>query len=254
MDLEALFQFSHLVLTFKVVLKVLDPSFEIEDPYSPHIQACRCNSHSDRCHFDMTAYVASDGHSGNVCDNCQHNTEGQHCDHRRPFFYRDPPQGHLGSLHVHWFSLQEEPKNDSTYPWNMFFCDGGGQIYFLNHVSEIWSRDLGDISEQSLLTACECDPNGTISGGICVSHSDPDLESVAGQCLCKENVEGAKCDRCKPNHYGLSATDPLGCQPCNGNPLGSLPVLTCDADTGQCLSRSFAAGPRCEECPVCIVL
>lgn len=58
--------------------------------------------------------------------------------------------------------------------------------------------------------ACECDPDGTISGGLCVSHSDPDLGSVTGGSLCEENVEGAKCDRCKPNHYGLSAADPLG--------------------------------------------
>ena len=64
----------------------------------------------------------------------------------------------------------------------------------------------------SVSPACECDTDGTISGGLCVSHSDPDLGSVAGQCLCKENVEGAKCDRCKTNHYGLSVTDPLGCQ------------------------------------------
>lgn len=60
--------------------------------------------------------------------------------------------------------------------------------------------------------ACECDPDGTILGGICVNHSDPALELVAGHCLCKENVEGAKCDQCKPNYYGLSATDPMGCQ------------------------------------------
>lgn len=64
----------------------------------------------------------------------------------------------------------------------------------------------------SVSPACECDPDGTASGGICVSHSDPALGSVAGQCLCKENVVGAKCDQCKPNHYGLSAADPVGCQ------------------------------------------
>lgn len=64
----------------------------------------------------------------------------------------------------------------------------------------------------SVFPACECDPDGTISGGICESPSDPALGSVAGQCLCKENVQGAKCDQCKPNHYGLSSTDPLGCQ------------------------------------------
>lgn len=64
----------------------------------------------------------------------------------------------------------------------------------------------------SVFPACECDPDGTISGGICESPSDPALGSVAGQCLCKENVQGAKCDQCKPNHYGLSSADPLGCQ------------------------------------------
>ncbi|XP_021791861.2 laminin subunit beta-4 [Papio anubis] len=162
-------------------------------------RSCSCNSHSSRCHFDMTMYLASGGLSGGVCEDCQHNTEGQHCDRCRPLFYRDP---------------------------------------------------LKTISDPYACIPCECDPDGTISGGICVSHSDPALGSVAGQCLCKENVEGAKCDQCKPNHYGLSATDPLGCQPCDCNSLGSLPLLTCDVDTGQCLCLSYVTGAHCEECTV----
>ncbi|XP_040328880.1 laminin subunit beta-4 [Herpailurus yagouaroundi] len=162
-------------------------------------RACRCNGHSDRCHFDMTAYLASGGRSGGVCEDCQHHTEGQHCDRCRPLFYRDP---------------------------------------------------LRAMSDPYACIPCECDPDGTLSGGICVSHSDPALGSVAGQCLCKENVEGAKCDQCKPNHHGLSAADPLGCQPCNCNPLGSLPLSACDVETGQCACQSFATGPHCEECTV----
>ncbi|KAB0376143.1 hypothetical protein FD755_012786 [Muntiacus reevesi] len=154
-------------------------------------QACHSNGHSDHCHFDMTAYLASGGRSGGVCDDCQHSTEGQHCDRCRPLFYRDP---------------------------------------------------LKAILDPYACIPCECDPDGTISGGLCVSHSDPDLGSVTGRCLCKENVEGAKCDRCKPNHYGLSAADPLGCQSCDCHPLGRLPLLPCDVDTGQCLCQSFAAG------------
>ncbi|XP_037374552.1 laminin subunit beta-4 [Talpa occidentalis] len=162
-------------------------------------RACHCNSHSDRCHFDMTVYLASGGLSGGVCEDCQHNTEGQHCDRCSPLFYRNP---------------------------------------------------LKAISDPYACLPCECDPDGSISGGICVSHSDPAVGSVAGQCLCKENVEGAKCDQCKPNHYGLSASDPLGCQPCNCNPFGSLPLSACDVDTGQCLCRPSVTGPHCEKCAV----
>ncbi|KAF6301811.1 laminin subunit beta 4 [Rhinolophus ferrumequinum] len=162
-------------------------------------RACNCNSHSERCHFDMTAYLASGGVSGGVCEGCQHNTEGQHCDRCRPLFYRDARKA---------------------------------------------------ISDPYACLPCECDPDGTISGGICVSHSDPALELVAGQCLCKENVEGAKCDQCKPNYFGLNASDPMGCQPCTCHPVGSLPLSTCDVDTGQCLCQPLATGPRCEECAV----
>lgn len=51
--------------------------------------ACKCNGHADTCHFDMDAWLASGNRSGGVCDNCQHNTEGQHCQRCKLGFYRD---------------------------------------------------------------------------------------------------------------------------------------------------------------------
>ncbi|XP_027694668.1 laminin subunit beta-4 isoform X1 [Vombatus ursinus] len=162
-------------------------------------RSCNCNGHSERCHFDMSLYLSNNGVSGGVCEDCQHNTVGQHCDQCKPLFYRDL---------------------------------------------------LKAISDPHACIPCECDPEGSLSGGMCESYPDPALGIEAGRCLCKDNVEGAQCDQCKPGYYGLNANDPLGCQPCNCNPFGSVPFSTCDAVTGQCLCQQFAIGPHCEECLV----
>uniref|UniRef100_A0A8C5NPK3 Laminin subunit beta 4 n=1 Tax=Junco hyemalis TaxID=40217 RepID=A0A8C5NPK3_JUNHY len=121
--------------------------------------SCNCNSHSSRCHFDMAVYQASGGVSGGVCEDCQDNTTGQHCDTCKPSFYQDP---------------------------------------------------LKAISDPR--PSCSCDPAGTLPGAVCESRTEPALGTVAGRCPCKDNVEGARCDKCKANYYGLSSSDPLGCQ------------------------------------------
>ncbi|XP_054255304.1 laminin subunit beta-4 [Indicator indicator] len=160
---------------------------------------CNCNGHSGRCHFDMAVYQASGGVSGGVCEDCQDNTTGQHCDQCKQFFYQDP---------------------------------------------------LKVISDPQACLPCRCDPEGTLHNGICESRTDPALGTVAGQCPCKENVEGVRCDKCRANYYGLSNSDPLGCQPCNCDPSGTLPFSICDPDTGECLCQQFTTGRRCEKCIV----
>ncbi|XP_057219246.1 laminin subunit beta-2 [Triplophysa rosa] len=68
-----------------------------------------------------------------------------------------------------------------------------------------------DIRDPGVCVVCDCDPDGSLNGGICDGHDDPSLGMIAGQCRCKDYVEGPRCDKCKPGFYGLSANDPRGC-------------------------------------------
>lgn len=47
--------------------------------------------------------------------------------------------------------------------------------------------------------ACDCDPQGSISS-VC--------DVRGGQCLCRPNVIGRRCDKCSPGTYGFG---PSGC-------------------------------------------
>ncbi|KAG8439591.1 hypothetical protein GDO86_005687 [Hymenochirus boettgeri] len=50
---------------------------------------CKCNGHAESCHFDLDIWLTSGNHTGGVCDNCQHNTEGPQCQRCKPGFFRD---------------------------------------------------------------------------------------------------------------------------------------------------------------------
>ncbi|KAB0349237.1 hypothetical protein FD755_000389 [Muntiacus reevesi] len=61
----------------------------VKAPGAFHVVSCKCNGHADACHFDISVWEASGNRSGGVCNDCQHNTEGQHCQRCKPGFYRD---------------------------------------------------------------------------------------------------------------------------------------------------------------------
>uniref|UniRef100_A0A3Q1EJI1 Laminin subunit beta-4-like n=1 Tax=Acanthochromis polyacanthus TaxID=80966 RepID=A0A3Q1EJI1_9TELE len=90
---------------------------------------------------------------------------------------------------------------------------------------------------------CDCDPAGSQGGGLC--------DALSGRCVCKENVEGERCDRCKRGFFGLRQDDPAGCQACRCHSLGS---VGCDQLTGSCECDHLAAGSLCDRCVVCRLL
>ena len=62
------------------------------------------------------------------------------------------------------------------------------------------------------LTACDCDPSGSLFGGRCDGHSDEANGLLAGRCHCKAQVEGKRCDTCKDGYYNLDESNEQGCQ------------------------------------------
>jgi len=89
----------------------------------------------------------------------------------------------------------------------------------------------------------------------------------AGQCICKEFVEGQRCDKCKVGYYNLDYNNPQGCQgrfsifrnefslnlylnlACDCHPYGIIDKQ-CDATTGMCQCKPNVVGQRCDQCKV----
>ncbi|KAF7666905.1 hypothetical protein LDENG_00088500 [Lucifuga dentata] len=283
----------------EVVLKALDPTFEIENPYAPQIQdlitmtnirvnftrlfmlgdtligrrrrhpldkyyyavydmvvrgSCFCNGHASQC-------MPVDGGRGDVFTQpgmvhgrcvCQHNTAGENCERCLDFHHDAPwrPGGEHGTqicrrcnCHGHSDSCHFDPaRYEATGGVSGGVCDGcrheraGPQC---EHCRPFLYQDPQRAPDDPhACIPCDCDPAGSQGGGLC--------EPLTGRCVCKENVDGRRCDRCKHGFFGLRHDDPAGCQMCRCHVAGS--VGSCDQQTGSCECDRLATGPRCDQC------
>ncbi|NXA02331.1 LAMB2 protein, partial [Nesospiza acunhae] len=106
-----------------------------------------------------------------------------------------------------------------------------------------------DLRDPAVCQACNCDPEGSLDGGLCDGADDPARGLIAGQCRCKEHVAGPRCDRCKPGFFGLSADNPQGCQRCQCDPRGTVADGSrCDPVSGECFCKRLVTGRSCNQC------
>ncbi|XP_026107420.1 usherin-like [Carassius auratus] len=89
---------------------------------------------------------------------------------------------------------------------------------------------------------CQCELRGTVNGSdVC--------DKTTGQCMCKNNVEGLRCNRCSSHTYNLSSANTThGCQPCHCDHMGTMPATVCNPVSGQCVCLPTRYSRDCGTC------
>ncbi|XP_013362945.1 PREDICTED: laminin subunit alpha-5 isoform X2 [Chinchilla lanigera] len=72
--------------------------------------------------------------------------------------------------------------------------------------------------------------------------TEPTCDVDSGQCKCRPNVAGRRCDTCAPGFHGYPS-----CRPCDCHAAGTAPGV-CNPLTGQCYCKENVQGPRCDQC------
>uniref|UniRef100_A0A3P8R9V6 Laminin subunit alpha 2 n=1 Tax=Astatotilapia calliptera TaxID=8154 RepID=A0A3P8R9V6_ASTCA len=160
-------------------------------------EKCNCHGKAEECYFNQTVADLSlslDIHGqykgGGVCIGCRDDTAGINCQSCVPGFYRPAD-----------VSAEEE---NPCIPCS---CDPYGSI------SQTCVADSRQAMPRMCAIGymgypycerCNCSVEGSVNADPCITP-----------CICKENVEGENCDRCKLGFYNLQASNRPGCEKCS---------------------------------------
>ncbi|XP_060040806.1 laminin subunit beta-3 [Erinaceus europaeus] len=220
--------------------------------------SCFCHGHADRCAPPSPPPGAPRGPASTLQVHeacvCQHNTAGPNCERCAPLFNdrpwapaddQDPHacqrcdcNGHSETCHFDPAALEasggahggvcDDCQDHTEGP----HCEHCQLHYFRN-------RRPGAPAQEACIP-CECDPDGAVPGAPC--------DRLSGQCVCKDHVQGERCDLCKPGFTALSQANPQGCRRCECSVLGSRRDMPCDEESGRCLCLPHVVGPQCDQC------
>uniref|UniRef100_A0A7N5KIX5 Usherin n=1 Tax=Ailuropoda melanoleuca TaxID=9646 RepID=A0A7N5KIX5_AILME len=197
---------------------------------------CQCYGHADKCDTTSQPYRC-------LCS-LESFTQGLHrnCELCKDYFFR-----HIGA---------DPSAIDVCKPCDCdkvgtrksgFLCDKiGGQCNCKRHVSgrqcnqcQTGFYNLRE-SDPDGCSPCNCSSSGTVDGDI-TCHQN------SGQCKCKANVIGLRCDHCNFGFKFLRSFNADGCEPCLCNLHGSVNKL-CNPLSGQCECKKEAKGLQCDTC------
>ncbi|XP_037643626.1 laminin subunit alpha-3-like isoform X2 [Sebastes umbrosus] len=225
---------------------------------------CQCFSHAFDCYYDpevekrgasLDTFRRYDG--GGVCINCQHNTDGVNCERCLEGFYRPygvPPESPTGCISCR---CDERTTAGCEMGSGRCLCKpqfagencdrcADGYYYYpqcirypvyqtttkspVGPIVGPTACPLGYFGPPSC-QQCICDYRGT-AHGVC---------DASGRCLCRQGVEGERCDRCRPGYHSFP-----NCQACACDGAGVADSVC--SPSGQCICFPNYAGQECDEC------
>ncbi|ELW69407.1 Laminin subunit alpha-2 [Tupaia chinensis] len=198
-------------------------------------EPCQCFGHAESCD-DVTG----------ECLNCKDHTGGPYCNECLPGFYGDPTkgtaedcqpcacplnipsnrcaEGYFGQPSVPGGSCQPCQCNDNldfsipgscdSLSGSCLICKPGTTGRYCELCADGY---FGDAVDAKNCQPCHCNVNGSFSEVCHTQTGQCDCRpNVQGRRCdeCKVNVEGIHCDRCRPGKFGLDARNPVGCSSC----------------------------------------
>ncbi|XP_074043658.1 laminin subunit alpha-2 isoform X1 [Macrotis lagotis] len=197
---------------------------------SDDCQPCACplnipsNNFSPTCHLDWNR--------GLICDECPVGYTGLHCERCAEGYFGQPsvPGGSCQPCQCNDNLDFSIPGSCDSLSGSCLICKPGTTGRYCERCADGY---FGDAVDAKNCQPCHCNPNGSFSE---VCHTQ------TGQCQCRPNVQGLRCDECQPQLQWDSGKQ--FCVFCDCNPLGSASPH-CDR-TGRCVCKSGFLGKKCE--------
>ncbi|XP_044764891.1 laminin subunit beta-1 isoform X1 [Coccinella septempunctata] len=222
--------------------------------------SCSCYGHANRC-LPLPGIDPKPDMVHGRCE-CTHNTKGRNCEKCEDFFNDLPWRPAIGkqtnackrcNCNNHATSCHFDPAlYEATGRVSGGVCVGCQHNTIgpnCDQCSNFYYKDPErDIQDPEVCRPCDCDPDGSLDGGICDSVTDEANNLVAGRCHCKKNVEGRRCDTCKNGFWNFTNANPDGCQSCTCNTLGTIDNQGCNMRTGECFCKRYVTGRDCNQC------